>query len=334
MEEKPIRKLSPGVLVLVAGVAAVSVGVMLGPRVSTDIPVAGSTGGDLPGIDMIGEYLDQEESRIGGVRPGARRMIVWDGQRGERTPLSLVYLHGFTATRMETSPLTETVAQRLGANAYLHRFPGHGLDSSRLAMVTLKDWVGSAIEAAAIGGIIGEQTVIIACSNGATLATIAATHPSCPPVHALVLLSPNFQPRDQRTKILTMPWGLQLGDVIAGPMQHWEFDTEEQSRHWSSPFPTRAVGTLMAAVEVCASLDFSKITMPAMMIYNPEDSVVDHGRSLEIFRSFASPSRVEMVVDSDTDPSHHVIAGDLRSPGTTDEIAGGIIRFIESLGMP
>jgi hypothetical protein len=36
--------------------------------------------------------------------PGAEKKIIWAGEAAQKTPLSIVYLHGFSATRQERAP--------------------------------------------------------------------------------------------------------------------------------------------------------------------------------------------------------------------------------------
>ena len=56
---------------------------------------------------------------------------------------------------------------------------------------------------------------------------------------------------------------------------------------------------------------------------------VDHGPILEILEQFpgAEPSHVTC----DQDPSHHVLAGDVLSPGSTEVLVERIVGFVRSL---
>ena len=79
-------------------------------------------------------YLTESESRYNDIRPGLEKTILWhDPQRKKATELSLVYLHGFSASRAEISPVPERVAQELGANLFFTRLAGHGRTGTRPA---------------------------------------------------------------------------------------------------------------------------------------------------------------------------------------------------------
>ena len=53
-------------------------------------------------LDLLDDYLQRSESRVPGIREGCQKTIVWhEGQR-RRRDLAIVYIHGFSASRMET----------------------------------------------------------------------------------------------------------------------------------------------------------------------------------------------------------------------------------------
>ena len=77
-----------------------------------------------------------------GIIPGTGQRLTWhDPQQPGRTEWSVVYLHGFSATRAETAPLSALVAESLGANLFEVRLSGHGLRQNPLAGVTAEDWL-------------------------------------------------------------------------------------------------------------------------------------------------------------------------------------------------
>jgi len=59
-------------------------------------------------------------------------------------------------------------------------------------------------------------------SNGATIATWLATQPIAVDAAALVLISPNFGPADARSRLLLLPWGGHLAELLIGAERHWE----------------------------------------------------------------------------------------------------------------
>jgi len=115
-------------LVLLGLVFLLLVVFLLGPRVAIETnlqPVS------LP--DDLDAYLASSEAAYDDIVPGTEKKIIWAGEAGEKTPLSIVYLHGFSATRQETAPLAEELAAELGANLYYDHFTGHGRSGEALA---------------------------------------------------------------------------------------------------------------------------------------------------------------------------------------------------------
>lgn len=309
----------------------ITIGVTLGPRVPTGIQLSESP---LPGIGIhqLDNWLDQEETTAGAHSPMTRRTIQWAGEPGIKTDLSLIYLHGFTATWQETAPLTSIVGKKLQANIYQHRFSGHGLDSDAMKNVTLNDWVQSARQAIHIGRTIGNETFIIGCSNGAALGLIAADLDG-DEIIGMALISPHFEPVDPRASIVLWPWGLQIARAMVGSEQTWEFKSPEHSQYWTSPYPTSSLGAVMATARTVSSLKFDQFNIPVLWIANPADTIVDYEAAGRAFRRMASPMNEHLLMTEDTDHNHHVLAGDLRSPETTDSVAEAIVSFIRKISV-
>ena len=67
--------------------------------------------------DDLDSYLAARESaarREFGLIPGTESRIRWYDGPGSTTAISIVYLHGFSATRQEIAPVGEMIADRLG----------------------------------------------------------------------------------------------------------------------------------------------------------------------------------------------------------------------------
>jgi esterase/lipase len=262
--------------------------------------------------------------------PETEKRIRWfDGQRGSRTRYSLVYLHGFSATRQEIAPVGEWVAERLGANLFETRLRGHGQVHNALAGVRAEDWLDDAAEALAIGAAIGEEIVLMGTSTGATLALAMTGHPSFDHVGYLVLISPNFAPRDPSAEFLTWPGGPQLAYMVAGDTRSWTPRNELQARYWSTTYPMDAVIEMMRLVKYVRGQLPMQLAQPLLVIYSPADQVVDTARIAQAFEKMDSPRRELIEIADSGDPSNHVLAGSIMSPDTTAAVADSIIRFIE-----
>ena len=65
-----------------------------------------------PGADLDA-WLAARESVFDDLTPGTEKTVVWAGEPGQRTPVALVYLHGFSATRQEINPVAERIASEV-----------------------------------------------------------------------------------------------------------------------------------------------------------------------------------------------------------------------------
>jgi len=309
------------------GFALVSVA-LLGPRVRV-----GETGVREVEIPSdVEAYLSERESAVPGLRDRDGKTVVWaDPARREVTDLALVYIHGFSADRHEISPVAERVADSLGANLFLTRLAGHGQTPAAMGEATAEDWLQDTEEALAVGGRLGRRIVLIGTSTGGTLALWGAGRERRRArLAAVVLISPNFGPRNRQAEMLLWPWGGALARVLQGPERCFEPLNAEQARHWTTCYPTRALVPMMALVEHVRSSDLGRVRAPLLGVYSPVDAVVDAQATERLLPRLGSVRR-ELVTLEGEDPSHHVIAGDIISPGSTDRTVAEILRFLHSL---
>ena len=151
-------------------VAILAVIALLGPR-----PVVESGWVEPQLGPDLDAYLTESERDVPALRPGDAKSVVWrDPDTRERTEVSIVYLHGFSADRHEVEPLITDLARDLQANVYFTRLRGHGRDGVGMLEPSAADWLVDTAEAIAIGGRIGEKVVVVATSTGGTLALWAA----------------------------------------------------------------------------------------------------------------------------------------------------------------
>jgi esterase/lipase len=326
-----MRKLLAALGLLAAGAGCVFV---LGPRVNVS---PGVKPAPLPAsLADLDAHLAAEEARHDDLIDGAEAVIRWartaNGGRAvrERTPLAVVYLHGFSATRQETAPLADTVAARLGANLFYARLTGHGRSGAALGEATATDWLRDARTALAVGRMLGERVVLVGTSTGGTLATWLATQPDVgDALAALVLVSPNFRPADPNAEILTWPWGRQIARAVLGTERTWEPESEAQARYWTQRYPTDALVEMMALMRFVQPADLARVTTPTLVLVDPLDTVVSAEVTRRRFRALGAARKTLVEVRGVEDTSHHVLAGDILSPATTEPLAQRIVAFVE-----
>ena len=284
--------------------------------------------------ERLDDWLAESERTVSvktPIIPGAEKHIHWfGGKKDSRTHYSIVYLHGFSATRQEIAPVAEMVADALGANLFETRLSGHGLLQNPLAGVRAEDWLEDAAEALSVGAAIGEDIILIGTSTGATLALAMAGQPSFKPVSNVVLISPNFAPRDPSAEILTWPGGPQLAYMIAGTTRSWEPHNEQQRRYWSTTYPMDAVIEMMRLVKYVRAELPLRLAPSLLVMYSPSDTVVDTDQIISAFGQIESPGKKLIAIEHSGDASHHVLAGDILAPENNQPVADDIIRFVRA----
>ncbi len=315
------------ILVLGSGLVLLIL-VLLGPRESVDYQLEPK---DLPGD--LDTYLAQSEARVPNLRPDNGKKIIWAGRKGQKTPWSIFYIHGFSSSRMETSPLSEEVARAVGANLFLTRLTGHGRDADAMLDGSVNAWMNDALEGVQIARCLGERVLVIAMSNGALLAMLAATDPDIRGIDAMVLMSPNFKLRDWRAPIPGWPWGKFLARCIQGKTFGLARQREGLEKYWTTSMPTQSLLPLMALVRLGRKRNPAKLALPLLAFYCPQDQVVS-GKAIErVFARIQSQQKQLVAVETTEDENRHILAGDILAPSGTDPMARQIIQFVRSLNV-
>lgn len=311
---------------LLALVVLLGIVFALGPRVPGTIETRFDPAAI--GSDPVA-YLTKREAEFSNIRPDQQKEIIWAGAAGAKTPLAIVYVHGFSASSGEVRPLPDLVAKALGANIFYTRLTGHGQDGPAMATGSVAAWVDDYAEAIAIGRVIGERVVVMATSTGGSLAVAEALNaPVSDAVAAYVLISPNFGVQAGGSFLLTMPWGNQLAELIVGKERSFEPRNDKQAQLWTTRYPTVAVLPMAKLVELANAVDTAAIKVPALFVISDRDTVVRPELTRQVEARWGGPHKL-IAVSKAEDPDQHVIAGDTLSPGTTQGLATEIIEWLK-----
>lgn len=316
-------------LAIVALVALPALAYFAGPvyRVDARIPAPSlpTAGGDAA---VLEPWLAAAESRFPDIVPGAEKTIVWAHPDRRRTPLAVVYLHGYTATRQEVAPLCDQLAAALGANLFYTRLAGHGRAPAALGEASAEDWLRDAAEALAVGRALGDRVVVVGTSTGGTLALWLAQRSEAADIAAQILVSPNLGPRDERSTLLAGPWGYQLQRWLIGEEYRWQPANERQAKYWTWRYPARALVPMMALVKSVRDSPLEDIRVPTLVIHSPKDSVVSPARIEAAYARLGAPVKRIVKVEDSEDRAHHVLAGDILAPSGTAALLAPMLDFV------
>ena len=315
------------ILIILFILVILCVVMLLGPRVQINMNLRSF---NLP--EDLDEYLKTSEAQYDDILPNTEKTIIWaDPKKKQKTPVSIIYLHGFSATRQETAPLSDLVARELGANLFYTRLSGHGRSSQAMGAATVNEWMNDTVEAFEIGHRIGEKVLVISSSTGGTLSTWLATLVESDDVLAYIMVSPNFLPNHPIAKILTWPWMHLIMPLFYGKTWRWWPGKLREGQYWTTSYPIQVIFQMTALVQFVRRADVRKVTTPLQVFLSKQDQIVNSEETEKMYDRFGSLVKQKIYIEDAEHGQHHVIAGDILSPNTTERIAKMMIEVVTPL---
>ena len=275
-------------------------------------------------------WLAERESVFDDLVPGTQKRIVWAGESGVKTPFALVYVHGFSASSEEIRPVPDRIAAALGANLFYTRLAGHARGFAPMGEARPEDWFTDLAEALAIGARLGDRVIVMATSTGGTIVLgglgtpeLREAMPGADRVAGLALVSPNIHIANRTNgRLLDLPLAHHWIPPIMGSEYSFTPANEGHARYWTTRYPIQAVFTMAHVMRVARAVDVTQMRLPLLLLYSPQDRVVDPQAAVDYVTGWGGPLTLsEKPLRDGMDPDAHVIAGDIRSPGLTDEVA-------------
>ncbi len=281
----------------------------------------------------VDAYFAAQEARFDTLTPGTNKRVIWAGKAGKKTNLSVVYLHGFSATSEEIRPVPDLVAAALGANLVFNRLTGHGLGGEAMAKASADDWLLDAAEALAAARLVGDEVIVIATSTGGTLAALAALEPEqSENIRGIIFVSPNFKLIEPVNFLLNLPGAAVWGPALFGRERVFKPKNEDHARYWTTRYPTEALKPMVEVVKRFRRLDPADALIPALFMYSQNDRVVSPKATRKVARVWSGVAKEIVVsVQPGDDENSHVIAGDILSPGMTDAAVAHMLDWVAAI---
>ena len=279
---------------------------------------------DIKDIDSL---LDSQEKILRGLRPGTEKKVLWAQGKGLKSITSIVFIHGFSASRVEIDPVVDLIAAELSANVYFTRLRGHGQDGKALGETTYEQLLDDTIEAIKIGKSIGDEVVLIGCSTGCSLIHIAMSQDQN--IKAAIYISPNFGPKPIKGQAFRIPGAKFLVPLVFGQEHSFVAKNDEYATCWTTKYPTKALFTIKTTVLAAHQVDHRAIKVPIMMWFSDEDKVVNAKWTRRIASMMGdnvtlhNPSLTEQ-----DDSSSHGIIGDILSPSQTSVAVDKLLSWL------
>ena len=270
---------------------------LVGPRVETpelnESPV--SVPSDLMSLER---WITEKENALGNVRSGNASQIIFNDSVPKKTKFSVLYLHGFTASGREGEPVHRDIAKALGANLYIPRLYGHGLEETEPMLgFNNEDFWESGKEALAVAKQLGEKVIVLGTSHGGSLSLSLATDPD---IAALCLFGPNIAVYDPKAKLLSKPWGLQIARLVKGGNYHYMVTSnEEKKNYWTTKARLESLIHMQKFLDVkMRKATFKKVQAPVFLGYyykndSLQDQVVSVPAMLEMYDQLGTPQHLK-----------------------------------------
>jgi pimeloyl-ACP methyl ester carboxylesterase len=282
------------------------------------------------------EYLEQvryENSKYD-IREGCEDRLVRNVSG--RAAVSILYIHGFGASRAEGEAVCDQVARKLGANIFYLRLPGHGTSMDDMRKHTFREHLAAARDAVLMMDQLGERIFIVGNSYGGLLATyLSALFPHR--ISGTILVSPFYGCSDMKAEfVLRNSYALDLLKkympmrtvTMAGVID------ESWRNYWYDRQYTESLEQLVQArkrILIPSVLD--NVDVPVCMIYYYRDREnQDHTASAvkmrRVFKHFTNPANREVQIPR----GNHVLTSRFFSADTV-MVEEEMTKFIDMVLM-
>lgn len=271
-------------------------------------------------LTELEKKINDSEKAVRNLKPDNEARIVWaDTSKKEKTKISILYLHGFSASQAEGDPVHRDLAKKYNANLYLARLAEHGIDDGDSTMINLnaEKYEESAEKALAIAEKLGDEVVVIGTSAGGALTLfLASRHPE---IKAIILYSPCVALYDKGASILDNHWGLQIGrQVKKGPVARFKPASDAHANYWAMEYRLEALVALQDLVTHTMKPEvFKKIKCPVFLAYyykdeEHQDKTVSIPAMLKMYDQLGTSAELKRKM-AFPETGAHVIASWIRS---------------------
>ena len=280
-------------------------------------------------INSLDKLIEDSENEILNIRPDTEKKIIWANQNKVKTKISLIFIHGFSATRAELDPVIEMLGKELNANIFFTRLRGHGLDGEALAEATFDDWMIDTKEAIDIGNAIGDKLILIGCSTGCSL-----IHANLQYIHnaaAVIYVSPNFGSKSYLGKLLIIPGAKWFIPFIFGKEYSFVPRNADHARCWTTSYPIKALFAVKDSVVAAYKVKHIKIKQPVLFYFSDDDQVVSAKATRKIISKMGNNVSIHNPILTNTDDSsQHGVLGDILSSSQTNSGVKKILSWLEN----
>ncbi len=209
------------------------------------------------------------------VKPGNEEKLI--RKSPGKTPIAILYIHGFSASRAEGEEVVDKLADTFSANTYYLRHPGHGTTPEDHRDRVFSDYLEEGRIALKMTKLLGDKVIIIGTSMGGLVATyLAANYPE--DVSGLILASPFYDFNDKTSRILNLYGGMSFTHLLFGKRRDVSYEkwkpemkhlsTPEYDNYWTTKQYFEAILPLNDLRRAVSNENtFTKVMAPTLLMY-------------------------------------------------------------------
>ena len=215
-----------------------------------------------------------------------------------KTPIAILYIHGFGASRAEGEYVIDRLAAKFQANTYYLRLPGHGTNIEDQRDTHFENYLKTAEDTLLMMDKLGDKVIVVGTSMGGLLSTyLASKYPD--KITGIILASPFYEFTDKSGNIYSFNWGKHLVDAALGDLRkNKNQDPDDPAfKYWYRNQYYSSVQNLSDLKRTIANSDvYEKVSVPLLMFYyykseEDQDKSADVSKMLEVCEQFGKASQ-------------------------------------------
>ena len=237
------------------------------------------------------------ESKSLGTRPGNEERLV--RYSPGKTPIAILYVHGYGASRAEGEYVIDMVAKELKANTYYLRLPGHGTNKDDHRKADYKDHLDESITALSMMDRLGDKVIVAGTSMGGLITTyLASAHPE--KITGVILVSPYYNFASAAARLVNHYPVFKLF-ITMNPIRISSSPVPPEEDNWTGYWYREqyfsSVRQLLDLRKLIARNSvYEKVTIPALMLYyyrdeENQDDTASVAHMKDAFQRFGSSSK-------------------------------------------
>lgn len=258
-----------------------------------------------------------------------------------KTEYAILYIHGFGASRAEGEYVVDQLSEKLKANTYYVRLPGHGTNMDDHNSVSYADYLDAVQDDLRMAKQLGNKLILIGTSFGGLLSTyLAANYPE--DVYAVILTSPFYDFANPLGFLFSMPGGIHVVHSVMGEMREYSVEnnpkySKDYAKHWYTKEYFTSLVELAKVKRIVAEEEvYDKVTEPVLLVYyhaedGKEDDTASVPAMMEAFEEFGGKNRSPLDTKVAIENGNHVMVSEHVKNVDTESVFKAMEDFVGKL---